>query len=357
MNGKGRWKRILAGVILFAIGVFCFLYPDFREWRTRCEVARIEAGLAGEQMEETDGCAPFDGQSEGAFGESDFTPANGASEQKSGERSGEGARRASANEGEKRLLELYREMQAYNARLAESGQQITDAWNYEQPEIDVSALPDGEQAVGYIEISDMDVRLPLYIGASKEHLALGAAVLAGTSMPVGGTDTNCVIAAHRGYRGSAYFQPIENLTIGSCIFLKTLWGTLAYRAFEIRIVNPDDIGAIQIREGRDMVTLLTCHPYMSGGKYRYLVFCERVDEENYTENTKEKQTGPERSAESEPSGDATEKREKEETRGKGSGLIVWEKHLRVLFPVLTFLIAFFVVVRRYNRNGKTDRSH
>jgi sortase A len=62
------------------------------------------------------------------------------------------------------------------------------------------------------------------------------------------------------------------------VYVTTLWETLTYRVTEIRIIEPNDIDQILIQDGRDMLTLLTCHPYASGGRYRYVVYCERIEE-------------------------------------------------------------------------------
>ena len=62
--------------------------------------------------------------------------------------------------------------------------------------------------------------------------------------------------------------------------ITNLWGTLHYRGGETKIIQPNDIDAIKIQPGRDLITLLTCHPYASGGKQRFLVICERMEEAN-----------------------------------------------------------------------------
>ena len=92
------------------------------------------------------------------------------------------------------------------------------------------------------------------------------------------SNTNAVIAGHRGRNGYKYFQDIEALEVGDEVYITTLWDTLTYSVTEIKIIEPGDIDSIKIQQGRDLVTLLTCHPYASGGKYRYLVFCERTEE-------------------------------------------------------------------------------
>ena len=118
--------------------------------------------------------------------------------------------------------------------------------------------------------------MPLYLGASEENMANGAAVLSQTSIPIGGIGTNAVIAGHRGYGGYKYFKDIELLEVGDEVTITNVWETMTYKVVEIKIVLPDDVEAILIQRQRDLITLLTCHPYASGGKYRYLVFCERV---------------------------------------------------------------------------------
>lgn len=184
------------------------------------------------------------------------------------------------SEGTRPYQDLYDTMEAYNLKLAEDGQQIVDAWSYEQEPFDLSSWPvlGDTPTIGYIDIPDMKVVLPLFLGASTDNLEKGAAVLSQTSMPIGGNNTNCVIAGHRGWEGSAYFQYVENMKLGSRVYITNPWETLVYECTEIQITYPDDVDSVLIRPGKDLITLFTCHPYvLGGGPYRYLVFCERVD--------------------------------------------------------------------------------
>ena len=89
-------------------------------------------------------------------------------------------------------------------------------------DFDTAGLPD--DMIGYITIDAMDEEMPLYIGANKENMSKGAVVMGQTSMPVGGENTNCVIAAHRGYRGIPMFQYIEVLQPGDKVEITNLWG-------------------------------------------------------------------------------------------------------------------------------------
>ena len=98
-------------------------------------------------------------------------------------------------------------MQKYNITLYESGQiGLADAWSYEQPAFDLDKYGLAADAVAVLHIPVMEQEFPVYLGATKENLAKGVAVLGQTSMPVSGTNTNCVIAGHRGYSGTAFFE-------------------------------------------------------------------------------------------------------------------------------------------------------
>lgn len=174
---------------------------------------------------------------------------------------------------------LYEAMQTYNRQLYLFKQNKLDSKSaYEQSQFTLTdyGLPD--EKFGVITIPKMDLEMPLFLGASEENMAAGAAVLSQTSIPLGGKNTNAVIAGHRGYSGYPYFKEIELLEVGDEVTITNIWGTLTYSVTEIKIINPNDVNAILIQKDRDMITLLTCHPYASGGKYRYLVFCERVED-------------------------------------------------------------------------------
>ena len=174
--------------------------------------------------------------------------------------------------------ELYDAIMEYNDYIFEEGQNgLTSRTSYQLQLFDLTQYGLPDQTFGVIYIPKMDVELPLYLGASDENMANGAAVLSQTSVPIGGENTNAVIAGHRGWNGYKYFQDIELLDKDDKVYITTIWETLVYKVSEIKVVTPDDIGSIHIQPGRDMITLLTCHPYASGGKYRYLVFCDRED--------------------------------------------------------------------------------
>lgn len=174
---------------------------------------------------------------------------------------------------------LLGQMQEYNASIYENGQSgLVDAWSYEQNPFDLQASGLPDDMVGYITINAMDLRMPLYVGASRENMLKGAVVLGQTSMPIGGENTNCVIAAHRGNGGIPMFREIEVLQAGDKVEITNLWETIEYQVEKCIVIEPDDVDAVKILPGEDMVTLITCHPYPQNYQ-RYLVYCKRAGEE------------------------------------------------------------------------------
>ena len=177
--------------------------------------------------------------------------------------------------------ELLTAMQAYNERIYAEGQSgLIDAWSYTDPSFDLTDYGIADDVIGVLSIPSINLEMPIYLGATDDHMARGAAQLSQTSLPIGGENTNCVIAGHRGWRGAPYFLNLDKVSVGDEVTVINLWETLTYRVCEIRIIEPNDIEAILIQPGRDMLTLFTCHPYASGGRFRLVVYAERVTEES-----------------------------------------------------------------------------
>ena len=178
---------------------------------------------------------------------------------------------------EQQYSELLAALQEYNRQLyAEKQCNLTDLEACEVPAADLTAYGIEDEIIGVLEIPSMQLTMPVYLGASDGHLAAGAAVLGNTSAPIGGDNTNCVIAGHRGWRGADYFRHIDRLQVGDTVALTNLWETLTYTVADIQIIQPHEVDKIKIQQGRDLLTLLTCHPYASGGRQRYVVYCEKL---------------------------------------------------------------------------------
>lgn len=175
--------------------------------------------------------------------------------------------------------QLYKKMVEYNQKLYEEKQKnLVDPFSYSQVDFSLKQFGFDEEMIGYLSISKMNIRLPIYLGASQDNLWKGATHLTQTSLPVGGVNTNAVIAAHRAMSTAAMFRDIESLVIGDEITITNFRETLSYKVAEIKIINPTEIQKIYIQDGRDLVTLITCHPYRQNYQ-RYVVYCERTPEE------------------------------------------------------------------------------
>ena len=174
-------------------------------------------------------------------------------------------------------VDLWYAMMNYNRDIYLKGQQDLDCeYAYEKPSFKLKDYGLESEIFAVITIPSMELEMPIYLGATYQHMADGAALLSQTSIPMGGTNTNAVIAGHRGWGGASYFRYIEKMQVGDSVTITNLWETLEYRVIQIKIIYPYQVEEILIQEGRELLTLLTCHPYASGGKQRFLVICERV---------------------------------------------------------------------------------
>lgn len=121
--------------------------------------------------------------------------------------------------------------------------------------------PDGSGVMGYIEIPKISVRLPIYHGTGEDALQRGIGHLAGTSLPVGGAGTHCVLSGHRGLPTALLFTDLDRLISGDRFYLHVLDETLAYEVDRIAVVEPTEVSDLLPESGADYVTLVTCTPY------------------------------------------------------------------------------------------------
>lgn len=174
-------------------------------------------------------------------------------------------------------VDLWYDMMNYNRDIFLNGQENLDCeYAYEKPCFTLKDYSLESEIFAVISIPALELEMPIYLGATYQHMADGAALLSQTSIPMGGTDTNAVIAGHRGWGGASYFRYIDKLQPGDEVIITNLWEELHYTVSEIQIIQPNEVEKILIQSGRELITLLTCHPYASGGRQRYLVICERT---------------------------------------------------------------------------------
>ena len=138
--------------------------------------------------------------------------------------------------------------------------------------LDVSGLG----VMGYIEIPEIDVSLPIYHGTEESVLQIAVGHLEWTSLPVGGESPHCVLSGHRGLPSAKLFTNLDKLREGDTFLLRVLDEVLTYEVDQILIVEPQETAALRVVEGKDYCTLVTCTPY-GINTHRLLVRGHRVD--------------------------------------------------------------------------------
>ncbi|MFV8772769.1 class C sortase [Aerococcus urinaeequi] len=133
-----------------------------------------------------------------------------------------------------------------------------------------------KNTIATMSIPAIDLNYPIYDGATDENLYNGLARVDGTSYPVGGINTNSVIAGHNGLAGKIYFSDVDELVNGDTIQIQNQQETLTYEVYNTAIIKPDEVSALAIIPGQDTLTLLTC-VFLPHGVDRYLVYAKRID--------------------------------------------------------------------------------
>lgn len=174
------------------------------------------------------------------------------------------------------LDKLYKKLQEENQKIYEEKQsKLIDPFSYEQSAIDLSEYGIDNNVIGYISIPKINIEVPILLGANTVNMKKGAVHLTETSYPIGGVNTNSVIAAHRGYGKATLFRHIDKIGVGDKIHIRNFKEELTYEVYETKIINPDDVSELEIQEGQDIITLITCHPYRVNTQ-RYIVKAKRV---------------------------------------------------------------------------------
>lgn len=133
----------------------------------------------------------------------------------------------------------------------------------------------GTGVMGYIEIPSIQVSLPIYHGTSEGVLQIAVGHIEGSSLPVGGVGTHCVLSGHRGLPSARLFTDLNKVEEGDHFILRVLDETLTYEVDQIHIVEPNDLHYLKIENGEDLCTLVTCTPY-GVNSHRLLVRGHRV---------------------------------------------------------------------------------
>ena len=119
----------------------------------------------------------------------------------------------------------------------------------------------GTGIMGYIEVPKIDCSMPIYHGTDEGALQIAIGHLEGSSLPVGGKSTHCVLSGHRGLPSARLFTDLDQMEEGDVFVLNVLGRKLAYEVDQIKVVLPDEMSDLEIVQGKDLCTLVTCTPY------------------------------------------------------------------------------------------------
>ena len=171
---------------------------------------------------------------------------------------------------------LYSDSVAYNEYLKKHQTELlVSEQSYQKPSLDLSSYGITSGVYGYISAPSIGMELPIYLGGNDDNMALGAAHMTYTSLPIGGKSTNCVLSGHSGYIGRIFFDYIPSLNIGDEISVENYWNTLTYKVIDKQIHKKDESADCYITKGRDLLTLITCVSNGHGGFDRFYLICER----------------------------------------------------------------------------------
>ena len=169
----------------------------------------------------------------------------------------------SSNDKAEKIDKMWKAAESYNEQIKQES--VPDAFSIRDGQTDSTYESllnlNGDGMMGYVEIPVIDVSIPIYHYTTAESLEKGAGHLFGSSLPVGGENTHCVISAHRGLPSAKLFTDLNLVKSGDVFYLHVLGKTLAYEVDQILTVLPEETESLAITEGEDYVTLVTCTPY------------------------------------------------------------------------------------------------
>ena len=180
-----------------------------------------------------------------------------------------------ANLDEKKYDELWSAAWAYNQSLLERSSEFTLSEEQYAEYLELLNVS-GLGIMGYIEIPEISVSLPIYHGTDESVLQIAVGHLEWSSLPVGGESSHCVLSGHRALPSAKLFTDLDKLREGDIFMLRVLDEVLTYEVDKISIVEPSQVSALQVIEGEDLCTLVTCTPY-GINTHRLLVRGHRIE--------------------------------------------------------------------------------
>ena len=170
----------------------------------------------------------------------------------------------------------------YNEVVKNSDVTVSDPFTAEDYQTKYEKFTKTNTPFAYLSIPKLDKHLPLYLDASLEHISLGVAQVDGTSIPIGGAGTRSVIAGHRGWWTDTMFLYVDQLQAGDYVYIERAEETMRYVVHDKEVIGPYDWDKLAPRGEEDIITLLTCSPFMPPRPNRLLINCYR-DESSIAE--------------------------------------------------------------------------
>ena len=183
-------------------------------------------------------------------------------------------RQTMEKEDEKEIEEKWRQANEYNEMLFQAKGGIVE--ETEEKKYEELLNIHGTDIMGSLEIPKIQVELPIYHGTADEVLSNGIGHLEGTSLPIGGENTHSVLTGHRGLPSSKLLVRLDEMKIGDLFFIHTYKEVMAYKVEEIMVVKPEDTAWMEIKDEKDLVSLVTCTPF-GINSHRLIVTGRRVD--------------------------------------------------------------------------------
>lgn len=161
---------------------------------------------------------------------------------------------------ETQTREILQKAREYNEHL----RSLPDHWHLSDEELayyEEMLNIDGSGVMGYLTVPKIDVQLPVYHGTEEAVLQRAIGHIEGTSLPVGGKGSHCVVSGHRGLPGARLLTDLDRMQVGDTFYLTVLNRTFTYEVDQIKIVLPSEMEELEIDPEQDYVTLVTCTPY------------------------------------------------------------------------------------------------
>ena len=163
----------------------------------------------------------------------------------------------------------------YNEVVKNSDVTVSDPFTAEDYQTKYEKFTKTNTPFAYLSIPKLDKHLPLYLDANLEHISLGVAQVDGTSIPIGGAGTRSVIAGHRGWWTDTMFLYVDQLQAGDYVYIERAEETMRYVVHDKEVIGPYDWDKLAPRGEEDIITLLTCSPFMPPRPNRLLINCYR----------------------------------------------------------------------------------